>query len=127
GKYWQHWLDMGNTGDKLPKIFRVNWFRKDEAGKFMWPGFGQNMRVLKWVVDSINGRVETEAGALGGVPKYEDMYWDGLNFSTADFDKLMDVQPETLHREAAELKEYFVRFKDNLPASFETARKKQEQ
>jgi phosphoenolpyruvate carboxykinase (GTP) len=127
GKYWQHWLDMEKTGNKLPKIFRVNWFRKDEAGKFMWPGFGQNMRVLKWVVDSIKGRAQTKSSVLGGVPKYDDMYWDGLSFSQDQFDSLMEIKPETLEREAAELKEYFVQFSGNLPASFEASRKKQEQ
>ena len=125
-KYWQHWLDMGKSADKLPKIFRVNWFRKDEAGKFMWPGFGQNMRVLKWVVDSINGRVECEAGALGGVPKYQDINWDGLDFKQESFNKLMEVRPETMRREASELKEYFAQYSDTLPASFEAARQKQE-
>ena len=125
GQYWQHWLDMGKDGYKLPKIFRVNWFRKDQDGKFMWPGFGQNMRVLKWVVDRVNGNAETAKGAFGGVPKYDDILWTGLDYNESSFNDLMHVSDEAVRNEAQDLKEYFKQFGDDLPASLENTRAKQ--
>lgn len=125
GQYWQHWLDMGKSSDKLPKIFRVNWFRKDDNGKFMWPGFGQNMRVLKWVIDNIKGKVSSVEGAFGSIPKYDDIYWTGLDYDESSFQKLMHVSPEAVTNEANELEEYFAKFGDDLPANLENIRLKQ--
>ena len=124
--YWAHWLEMGHKGYKVPKIFRVNWFRKDAEGHFMWPGYGQNMRVIKWIIDRCNGRVETQDGILGGMPKYEDMYFEGMEFSKEDFDKLMFIPKEGMAKEAAGIAEYFEQFGDRLPAELEAERKKLE-
>ena len=86
GDYWKHWVNIGAKLDNPPQIFRVNWFRKDENGKFMWPGFGQNMRVLSWIVDRVNGRAQGSAESpLGHMPTYGDLPWDGLDFDDADF------------------------------------------
>jgi phosphoenolpyruvate carboxykinase (GTP) len=87
--YFQHWLDLGQKlagqGAKLPGIFCVNWFRKDEAGKFVWPGFGENMRVLKWMIDRLEGQAEGTEHAFGVSPRYEDILWDGLDFSPEQY------------------------------------------
>jgi phosphoenolpyruvate carboxykinase (GTP) len=79
GDYWQHWLDLKDQLTELPKIFRVNWFRKGPDGRFIWPGFRENMRVLKWIVDRVHGRVPAVESPIGYVPKYEDICWIGLD------------------------------------------------
>ncbi|MBL0943831.1 MAG: phosphoenolpyruvate carboxykinase (GTP) [Hydrogenophaga sp.] len=107
--YFQHWLDMGSKlqaqGAKLPGIFCVNWFRKDESGKFVWPGFGENMRVLKWMIDRIEGRGQGVEHAFGTSPRYEDIQWNGLAFSREQYatvtaiDKAAWVKELELHAE----------------------------
>ena len=77
GDYFAHWLDMKNKSDKLPKIFNVNWFRTDENGHFIWPGFGDNMRVLDWIIKRCEGAVDADETAIGFVPKAEDINIDG--------------------------------------------------
>ena len=99
--YWTHWLSMEGKGYKLPKIFRVNWFRKDENGKFIWPGFGQNMRVLKWIVDRVQGRAEAVESPFGLMPRYEDITWAGLDFSRDKYHGIMDIARQGLMAEAA--------------------------
>jgi phosphoenolpyruvate carboxykinase (GTP) len=87
--YFQHWLNLGhtmaNTGAILPKMFCVNWFRKDEAGKFVWPGYGENMRVLKWMIDRIEGEAQGTETVFGVAPTYGEINWTGLNFSAEQF------------------------------------------
>ncbi len=123
-KYWQHWIDFGKRTDvKLPQIFRVNWFRKDENGKFIWPGFGENMRVLKWIVDRVNGKVGAVESPLGLMPTYEDLTWAGLDFSKEKFYGIMDINREGGIKEAEALKEYFDSFGDVVPAELEAERK----
>ncbi len=126
GDYWQHWLDMGQKrteqGLKNPKIFRVNWFRKDENGKFLWPGFGQNMRVLEWIVDRINDRVEARPSPFGLVPVYEDFNWTGLEFSRDQFTRLTEISRVDGLAEVSELKVYFEQFGEHLPADIEKQR-----
>lgn len=126
GDYWQHWLSMGQNraeqGLKNPKIFRVNWFRKDEQGKFMWPGFGQNMRVLEWVVDRVREKISAIESPFGLVPSYEDLNWKGLDYSAEQFTHLTEISREAGFAEVNELKVYFEQFGDHLPADIEKQR-----
>ena len=91
GDYWKHWLSMVKTVKYLPMIFRVNWFRKDAKGHFMWPGFGENMRVLDWIVRRTAGRAHGVETALGIMPEYNDMNWTGLKMTDQQFNALMAV------------------------------------
>jgi len=116
--YWVHWLKMGRAVAAPPAIFRVNWFRKDENGKFMWPGFGDNMRVLKWVVDRVRGRAVAVESPLGFVPTRDAITWEGLDYSAERFEALMTIEPEALKAEAADLDRYFEQFYDRLPKEF---------
>ncbi len=122
--YFGHWLKIGEKpGLKLPKIFRVNWFRKDENGKFIWPGFGDNMRVLKWVVDRVHGRAEAVESPFGLMPRYADITWAGLDFSREKYHGITDIAREGALAEAAALKDYFGQFGGALPAEMEAQRK----
>ena len=118
--YFQHWLDMEKSVPPagLPRIFCVNWFRKEE-GKFIWPGFGENMRVLKWMVDRIEGHAgEGTHTLLGTSPRYEDLTWAGLDFSRADFDKLVptvSAEKEAWRKELRSHQEEFDRLAYHLP------------
>ena len=123
GDYWGHWITMGQRPDlKLPSIFRVNWFRKDDDGKFIWPGFGQNMRVLKWVVDRVNGHADAVESAFGLMPRYEDITWKALDFSLEDYHGIMDINRAGAVGEAEAIKEYFANFGDHLPPELEEQR-----
>ncbi len=123
GDYWGHWIKMGQRSDlKLPSIFRVNWFRKDDDGKFIWPGFGQNMRVLKWVVDRVNGHADAVESAFGLMPRYEDITWKALDFSLEDYHGIMDINRAGAVGEAEAIKEYFANFGDHLPSELEEQR-----
>ena len=122
-EYWAHWLTMGTRKElKLPKIFRTNWFRKDENGKFIWPGYGQNMRVLKWVVDRVRGRAGAVESPFGLMPRYEDITWAGLDFTQAKYHGIMDISRDGAMAEAAEIKKYFEGFGSHLPAELEKQR-----
>ena len=124
GDYWSHWIKMGTRSDlKLPKIFRVNWFRKDENGKFIWPGYGQNMRVLKWIVDRVRGHAGAVESPFGLMPRYEDMTWAGLDFSKDKYLKIMNISRDGAMAEAAEIQEYFSTYGDRLPPELEAQRK----
>ena len=116
GDYWKHWISFGGRSDlKLPKIFRTNWFRKDENGKFIWPGFGENMRVLKWVVDRVKGKVDAAESPFGLMPKHEDITWTGLEFTRDQFLSITDINKDGAQAEIAEIREYFKSFGDKLP------------
>jgi phosphoenolpyruvate carboxykinase (GTP) len=122
--YWAHWIKMGRRTDlKLPKIFRVNWFRKDENGKFIWPGYGQNMRVLKWIVDRVRGRAGAVESPFGLMPTYEEITWAGLDFSKDKYLNIMNINRDGLLAEAAEIKEFFSKFGTHLPPELEAQRK----
>ncbi len=118
GDYFNHWLNFGRKISNPPRIFGVNWFRKDENGKFLWPGFGENMRVLTWVVDRVNGRGYGVESPIGWVPKYEDIDWDGLEFSREQFNKLMEVNSELWKKEILSHEELFSKLYDKLPKEF---------
>ena len=121
--YWAHWIKMGQRTDlKLPEIFRVNWFRKDEHGKFAWPGFGQNMRVLEWIVERVNGDVGAVESPFGLMPRYEDMNFQGLDFTTAQFGSITDISRAEAISEVEEIKGFFAKFGDKLPPELEEQR-----
>ena len=122
--YWRHWIDIGAKINSPPGIFRVNWFRKDENGKFMWPGFGENMRVLKWIVDRVKGKAEAVESPFGTMPKREDLVWEGLDFDTDTFYSIMDIAKTNGLAEAEELKGHFGQFGDKLPPELEAERQK---
>jgi phosphoenolpyruvate carboxykinase (GTP) len=116
GDYINHWLDFGRKIQYPPRIFGVNWFRKDDEGNFIWPGFGENMRVLKWIVDRANGRAYGVENPIGRVPRYEDIEWRALNgFSRRKFQELMTVDPEAWKREILSHEELFIKLYDKLP------------
>ncbi|MCP5367276.1 MAG: phosphoenolpyruvate carboxykinase (GTP) [Hyphomicrobiales bacterium] len=123
--YWGHWIKMGARTDiRHPKIFRVNWFRKDENGKFIWPGFGQNMRVLKWILDRVHGRVEAEESPFGQQPRHEDITWQGLEFTRDQFDSITEIAKSGALAEVEEIKAYFATFGDRLPKELDAERQK---
>jgi len=118
GDYVNHWLQVGRAIQDPPRIFCVNWFRKDEDGRFLWPGFGENMRVLKWIVDRVRGRTGSVESPLGWMPKYEDLEWDGLNFSKQQFNDLMAIDREEWKREILSHEDLLERIYDRLPREF---------
>lgn len=113
--YFRHWLEMGRRLPNPPKIFFVNWFRKDESGRFLWPGFGENMRVLKWIVDRVKGKVGTRETPIGLVPNLEDLDLEGLNIPKEDFDKLFAVNPDEWEAELEDIRKFFEQFGSRLP------------
>ncbi|MEG0839414.1 MAG: phosphoenolpyruvate carboxykinase (GTP) [Hydrogenoanaerobacterium sp.] len=117
GDYFQHWLDMGKTlGDKAPKIFNVNWFRTDDEGHFVWPGFGDNMRVLMWIIDRCNGNADAVETPIGYEPKPEDINIEGLDgITTATVKDLLTVDKDLWEEEAAGIREFYAKFGDKLP------------
>jgi phosphoenolpyruvate carboxykinase (GTP) len=118
GSYFNHWLQMGRQLPNPPRIFFVNWFRKDENGKFIWPGFGENLRVLKWVIDRVHGRATAVESPLGWMPQYDEMDWQGLAFSAENFEKVMSVDREAWKREILDQESLFERLFDRLPREF---------
>ncbi|MEE8321611.1 MAG: phosphoenolpyruvate carboxykinase (GTP), partial [Gammaproteobacteria bacterium] len=127
--YWGHWLEMGKTeGAKLPKIFYVNWFRKNEEGKFMWPGFGDNSRVLKWVFERCEGTAEAVETPIGNLPTLDAIDFDGLDMDEPDKAQLLKVDINGWLQEIPSINEYYDQFGDHLPAELrEEVRKLQKQ
>ena len=116
--YFAHWLDFGRKLPNPPRIFRVNWFRKDEHGKFIWPGFGENMRVLAWVIDRVHGRGYGVESPLGWMPRHEDISWQGTDFPVRSFYELMSVSRDAAAAEVRQHEELFDLFLDRLPKEF---------
>jgi phosphoenolpyruvate carboxykinase (GTP) len=116
GDYFGHWLRMQQSVRHLPAIFHVNWFRKSADGKFLWPGFGENLRVLKWVVDRVHGRAAALKSAIGWVPAYGDLEWRGLDFSPEQFAQVMALDREAWARELSDQEELFNLLRPRLPA-----------
>jgi phosphoenolpyruvate carboxykinase (GTP) len=115
GDYFRHWLKMQRSLTETPRIFHVNWFRKDASGKFLWPGFSENMRVLKWVVDRAHGRALGRETPIGWMPRYDDIDWDGLNFSRQQFEELQAFDRAAWQKEVIQHEELFLALHDHLP------------
>ena len=115
GDYFKHWMKMGKKLKNKPRSFHVNWFRKDEEGKFLWPGFRDNMRVLRWIVERSSGQGRAHEGRLGWVPYKDDLDWSGLEFNDDDWDKLMSIDPESLRMQTLRHEELFLQLSESLP------------
>ena len=122
--YFQHWLSMGerlaalcqSSGARLPRIYTTNWFRKGDDGSFIWPGYGQNMRVLKWMIDRVEGRVRGQEHLFGVSPRYEEMHWAGLEFEPERFSELTGASPTEWQQELSSHAQWFDQLKQGLPA-----------
>lgn len=117
GDYWQHWLDMGNYITNKPKIFNVNWFRTNDEGEFIWPGFGENMRVLEWILARCEDKVDAVECALGYLPKTEDICLDGTSVTQEDMAELLNVDKGLWRQELEEIKKFYSKIGDNVPAA----------
>jgi phosphoenolpyruvate carboxykinase (GTP) len=115
GDYFRHWIKMQRSLQVTPKIFHVNWFRKDKNGEFMWPGFRENMRVLKWIVDRTRGRSLGRETPIGWMPRYEDMEWKGLNVPKDRFEELQKFDRDEWRKEVIDHEELFILLHDHLP------------
>ena len=119
GDYWQHWIDIGKTldADKAPKIFNVNWFRKDDEGNFMWPGFGDNLRVLEWIIKRCEGEVDAQETAIGYLPYAKDINLEGLEgeVTVESLESILDVDKNLWAAEAEGIAEFYGKFGDKLP------------
>ena len=118
GDYINHWLQFGRNLPDAPRIFNVNWFRKDDEGKFIWPGFGDNIRVLKWIFNRINGKGAAVESPIGWVPRYKDIDWTGLDYPKEKFDKIMTIDREVWKKELLSHEELFATFYNKLPKEF---------
>jgi phosphoenolpyruvate carboxykinase (GTP) len=121
GDYFQHWLDMGDKlGDKAPKIFYVNWFRKSDDGKFLWPGFSDNSRVLKWMCERVEGKVGGDETSIGILPSDGDLDTDGLEISAEDMKDIMSIDTDVWKAEIPDIEQHFAKFGDRLPERLKT-------
>ncbi|HCN77019.1 MAG TPA: phosphoenolpyruvate carboxykinase, partial [Verrucomicrobiales bacterium] len=115
GDYFRHWISMQRRLTETPRVFNVNWFRKDKDGKFLWPGFGENMRVLKWIVDRCTGRGIAKETPAGWMPHYEDMDWTGLDFPKEKFDEIQRFDRDAWRQEILLHEELFLDLRSHLP------------
>jgi len=112
--YWAHYVNIAKNVKFLPQIFHVNWFRKDK-GKFLWPGFGENMRVLKWIVERANGKAYGYQTPLGWAPRYEDLDWKGLNFTKEQWNQLMDYDYRRIRDSTVSTEQLFLNMENRVP------------
>ncbi len=115
GDYFRHWLNMGKKVKEPPRIFHVNWFRKSPDGRWMWPGFGQNMRVLRWIIERTNGNTRAFEAPIGWMPHYEDIDWRGIDFTKEQWDELMSIDRDKLKMQTLQHEELFLQLFDRLP------------
>ena len=116
GDYWQHWLDVGAKLTRPPGIYHVNWFRRDADGKFLWPGYGENLRVLDWVLQRCAGTVGADETPIGNLPRPEDLNTKGLNVSADALKALLSADPALWKKEMAEVGKYLEQYGNRLPA-----------
>jgi phosphoenolpyruvate carboxykinase (GTP) len=117
GDYWSHWINVGAKLKSPPQIFHVNWFRQNNAGKFLWPGFGENMRVLRWIIDRCKGTAKARDTAIGHLPNPADLDLQGLNIAPGALEELLTVSPQLWQEEFAGIDKYFREFGDRIPES----------
>ena len=117
GDYFAHWLSMEKrtSPEKLPRIFYVNWFRKDPSGRWLWPGFGENIRVLKWILERIDGHAGARTTPIGYVPRPQDLDLEGLDIAPDDIEQLLAVDPSEWKTETQDIRSHLERFGDRLP------------
>ena len=114
--YWKHWLSFSGRSDRLPGIYHVNWFRQDEAGEYLWPGFGENLRVLQWIIDRRKGRADARETPVGNLPRRKDLNLQGLDIAPEAIDGLLDVDTEGWREEMRKIAEYLAQYGDRVPA-----------
>jgi phosphoenolpyruvate carboxykinase (GTP) len=120
GDYWSHWIDVGAKLKSPPQIFHVNWFRQDSAGKYLWPGFGENLRVLRWIIDRCKGEADATETPIGHLPNAKDLDLQGLEISPAAVQELLAVNPALWAEEFAGITAYLAEFGDRVPQSLKT-------
>ena len=113
--YWTHWLSFEGRVRHLPRVFHVNWFRQDKDGKFLWPGFGDNLRVLSWVIDRCEGRAEARDTPIGFLPRAEDLDLDGVKLADGALQQLLDLDRDAWHREIDQIGAYLEEFGERTP------------
>jgi phosphoenolpyruvate carboxykinase (GTP) len=116
--YFRHWLQIGENADesKLPKIFFVNWFRRDDNGRFLWPGYGENSRVLKWIFERIDGKASAEKTAIGNLPPLDALDLDGIEIDERDLQQLLSLDDEGWREAVPQIREHFGAFGERLPS-----------
>jgi phosphoenolpyruvate carboxykinase (GTP) len=115
GDYWRHWLSFGGRSEKLPQIFHVNWFRKHPDGRFMWPGFGENLRVLDWIIERCKGTTDCVDTPIGRLPRQHDLNLDGIDVSSETMGALLEVDRDAWSAELSEIREYLDSFGERTP------------
>jgi phosphoenolpyruvate carboxykinase (GTP) len=113
--YWRHWLTVGAKLARPPKIFHVNWFRRDAQGKFLWPGYGENLRVLAWMLDRCSGNAGAAESAIGLLPRAEDLNMQGLRLGEDSLHALLSVDPTLWRKELADIRAYLEKYSPRLP------------
>ena len=123
GDYINHWLSFGRNIHNPPRIFEVNWFRRDEEGNFVWPGFGENMRILQWIVERSRGQAVGVESPLGWMPRYQDLNWKGLeDFTEQDFLECLSVDQADWDAELLQIEELFMKLHTRLPSEMNAIR-----
>jgi len=115
GDYFRHWLKMGKRFSEVPRIFHVNWFRKNADGKFIWPGYRENMRILRWVVERVEGLARSKESPIGWVPRYEDIDWTGMDFPRERWNEVMEVDRATWRLQTLQHQELFLQLAEHMP------------
>jgi phosphoenolpyruvate carboxykinase (GTP) len=115
GDYIRHWLTMGKRLEETPRIFHVNWFRKDADGKFIWPGFGENMRILEWIVNRVRSGGPAKETPIGWVPRYDDIRWEGLDFPIERWQQVMEIDRQAWRHQTLQHQELFLSLGEYLP------------
>ncbi|RYZ65666.1 MAG: phosphoenolpyruvate carboxykinase (GTP), partial [Proteobacteria bacterium] len=115
GDYFQHWLNVGAKLAHAPKIFHVNWFRQGADGKFLWPGFGDNLRVVSWILDRCDGKAQAQETAIGYLPRPQDIDTKGLDIDAGTMNELLSVKPDAWRKELADIRQYLGEYGDRTP------------